>query len=89
MNEIMHKKVSPPLKLLFVHKGHISFFNKFVEKSMGSFVVAIPRKLGIAATQDDKAMCVKWGRKEAARFVLYKTRRFLPQITPTEHCHPE
>ena len=34
---------------------------------MGSFVVAIPRRLGILATQDDKSVRVKWG-KEAVRF---------------------
>ena len=37
---------------------------------MGSFVAANPRRLGIAATQDDKSVLVKWG-KEAARFAEY------------------
>ena len=37
---------------------------------MGSFVVANPRRLGIAATQDDKTVRVAWG-KEAARFAVY------------------
>ena len=39
---------------------------------MRSFVVANPRMLGIAATQDDKSVRVKWG-KEAARFAENKS----------------
>ena len=39
---------------------------------MRSFVVANPRRLGIAATQDDKSVRVKWG-KEAARFAENKS----------------
>ena len=83
--------VRPPLlqKLIFIHKCCISFFNKFVEKSRGSFVAANPRRLGCASTQDDRTPGVKRG-KEAARFaetflldyIIYKTRRFLPPCYP-------
>jgi hypothetical protein len=38
---------SSPLKLIFIHKYQISFLKKFVEKPMGSFVVANPRRLGV------------------------------------------
>jgi hypothetical protein len=38
---------------------------------MGSFVVANPRRLGCASTQDDKASG-SIGGKEAARFVGYR-----------------
>ncbi len=39
---------------------------------MRSFVVANPRRLGIAATQDDRSVRVQWG-KEAARFAENKS----------------
>jgi hypothetical protein len=39
---------------------------------MGSFVATNPHRLGIAATQDDKPVRIKWG-KEAARFAQNKS----------------
>ena len=62
---------------------------------MGSFVVANPRRLGIAATQDDKSVRVKWegsgafAENKSSGSIKLQNAPLPSPFTPIEPCHPE